>query len=115
VLIVDDDPDVLEALADLLALKGYATSPARNGEEALRLLEAGCLPDVILLDLMMPILDGREFLERRARRPKLSAIPVVVVTATPEALPAVDAIRKPIDLTLLFAALDRATDRASLR
>jgi CheY-like chemotaxis protein len=68
ILIVEDNPDTRETLADFLAFEGYAVRGAANGQEALTVLQKEPLPDLILLDLMMPVMDGCEF-RRRARLP----------------------------------------------
>jgi CheY-like chemotaxis protein len=82
VLIVEDHPRVREALSSLLDSDGYRVLKAGNGREALELLDAGAeLPCLVLLDLVMPIMDGREFLKARAQDPTLGRIPVVVLSA----------------------------------
>ena len=82
VLIVDDDPDIREILAETLVDKGFDVATAANGLEALRILESMSVPpSAILLDLMMPIMDGYGFLERRRRDPALASIPLAIVTA----------------------------------
>jgi CheY-like chemotaxis protein len=82
VLVVEDEADVRESMEVLLEDEGLPTVFATNGSEALDLLRR---PDfqacVIVLDLMMPVTDGWEFLEKRARDPKLRAIPVIIVSA----------------------------------
>lgn len=80
VLIVDDDLDIRETLADVLEDSGFTALTAPNGLEALQLLRRTAL--VILLDLMMPIMDGYGFLEEREKDPALSTIPVAVLTAS---------------------------------
>jgi CheY-like chemotaxis protein len=82
VLIVDDDVDIREALMDTLEEKGFHVITASHGLEALALLKAmPVLPAIILLDLMMPVLDGYRFLEAQRRDPELASIPVAVITA----------------------------------
>jgi CheY-like chemotaxis protein len=81
VLLVDDDRSVRESLSDLLAVEGYSVLEAENGSTALALLKsAPHYPFVILLDLVMPVMDGDRFLELRAEDPMLSRIPVVVIS-----------------------------------
>jgi CheY-like chemotaxis protein len=107
ILVVDDDPEVREALCDVLEDEGYAVVRAANGAEAIRYLRKG-RPRAIVLDLTMPVMDGYEFLDRRASDPSLCDIPVVVVSATIDArVPHedVEVIRKPIDLDALLLAL----------
>jgi CheY-like chemotaxis protein len=78
-MIIDDDDDVRSSLVDLLHDDGYRTRCARNGIEALRQLE-GSPPDLILLDLIMPIMDGWTFRAIQLRSPELARIPVVVMS-----------------------------------
>jgi len=109
VLIVDDDPNLLEVTSFVLESEGLAVETARNGEEALALLRAGRLPRLVLLDLMMPVMSGWEFLDEVAKDPSLKVIPVVVLTATEHAqIPgAVEVLRKPMDLGTLLRAVER--------
>ena len=79
-LIVDDEVAILEALTDILSVEGYEVATAANGAEGLK--RAGeDRPDLILLDLMMPVMDGQEMLRRLKESPDLRAIPVVVMSA----------------------------------
>jgi CheY-like chemotaxis protein len=81
VLIVEDEPDVRDAFAARLAAEGYQVVGAADGREALAQLEAGPLPDVILLDYAMPVMDGRAFLQAQLRDARWARIPVILVTA----------------------------------
>jgi len=81
ILIVDDDPDFQDALANLLQSRGYVVSSADNGAKALQRLRESDPPGLILLDLMMPVMDGHEFLAQRNADPVLADVPVVVLTA----------------------------------
>jgi len=81
IMVVDDDPNLQEALSDLLESKGYQVTSADNGVAALDLLRRSDAPCLILLDLMMPVMDGHEFLARLTADSALAKIPVVVVTA----------------------------------
>jgi CheY-like chemotaxis protein len=83
ILIADDDPDLRESLKIVLELHGHSVDEARNGEEALRRLRHSVPPCVILLDLMMPVMDGWQFRQEQLRHPKLARIPVVVISAVP--------------------------------
>ena len=79
VLIVDDDPDIRDVLADTLESKGFDVVTAANGADALTVLcDTGVRPSVILLDLMMPVMDGYGFLERWRRDPALASIPIAI-------------------------------------
>jgi CheY-like chemotaxis protein len=81
VLLVDDDDAIREALTEILVCEGFPVHPAHNGREALEWLQKNGGPCVVLLDLMMPVMDGRTFLGIRSADPLLSKIPVLVVTA----------------------------------
>ncbi|MBK7863433.1 MAG: response regulator [Archangiaceae bacterium] len=101
VLIVDDDEDIREALGEVLADLGYAVVKARNGREALSLVRGlPQPPQLILLDLMMPVMNGWQFLEAHGTDHEVASIPVVVMTAARQSAvdaPAVKAVlRKPI-------------------
>jgi two-component system, chemotaxis family, chemotaxis protein CheY len=109
VLIVDDDPNLLEVTSFVIESEGMAVKTARNGEEALALLRAGRLPVLVLLDLMMPVMNGWEFLDEVAKDPSLKLIPVVVLTAAERAkVPGtIEVLRKPMDLRALLRVVER--------
>jgi CheY-like chemotaxis protein len=81
VLIVDDDPDVAAVLADLLQLEGFSVASALDGAAALAQLRDGLRPCAILLDLMMPVMDGWAFRADQLADPALAPIPVLVTSA----------------------------------
>jgi CheY-like chemotaxis protein len=81
VLVVDDDESIRESLCDILLDEGYGALCAANGQEALSLLARNGRPCVILLDLMMPVMDGAAFRREQLRNPTLRDIPVAVITA----------------------------------
>ena len=114
VLVVDDDKMLREVLIGALEDEGYTVRAARNGREALVLLEQW-RPDVILLDLMMPEMDGWAFRSRQLQLPAWADIPVIVLSAGPNLRYGVDSLRstaifpKPFDLDLLLAAVDKVT------
>jgi CheY-like chemotaxis protein len=82
ILVVDDDLDIRETLAETLVDRGFDVITAANGLEALKLVGSmASPPSVILLDLMMPVMDGYGFLEERRKDPRLAAIPLAIVTA----------------------------------
>lgn len=84
VMVVDDDRSVRESMSQLLDAKGYVVLQADNGQTALDLLKkTPHFPCLVILDLAMPIMDGRRFLELRAQDPILRDIPVVVVSREP--------------------------------
>jgi CheY-like chemotaxis protein len=114
ILVVEDNDAVREVLVLLLAGEGYATSEARNGREALDRLRRGPSPDLILLDLLMPVMDGHEFRRRQLEDAVLAPVPVVILSAVAGVAEAADAlggrvyIRKPVHPRELFAAVERA-------
>lgn len=81
ILIVEDDLSIRETMRFFLEMEGYAVDEAPDGKAALDKLRSESAPRLILLDLMMPVMNGYEFLLARARDPRLSEIPVVVVSA----------------------------------
>ena len=112
ILVVDDDPDILQTLALCLSTEGYRILVASNGREALDVVEKE-RPSVILLDLMMPVLNGFDVLNALQARSDWKAIPVVVVSANrgyeAEDLPgATSILRKPVNLDRLIAAVEQA-------
>jgi CheY-like chemotaxis protein len=80
VLVVDDDPDILDAICDILEGEGYRVARARHGAEALERVEEE-RPSLILLDLMMPVMDGVAFAQALRRQPHRGSIPIVVISA----------------------------------
>lgn len=106
VLIVDDERLVLESVSELLAGHGYPTHGARDGEEALGVLER-VAPGLILLDLVMPVMNGYDFLRRFWEREDLVRIPVIVISASNVKNPVgpVEFLRKPIDRQALLAVV----------
>jgi CheY-like chemotaxis protein len=81
VLVIDDDPEIRALTRQMLERTGMTMGEAANGAEGLAWLEANPLPSIILLDLMMPVMDGFEFLDRLQQNDVWSSVPVVVVTA----------------------------------
>jgi CheY-like chemotaxis protein len=107
VLVVDDDPDILEAICDILGTESYRVARARNGLEALERVDAE-RPDVILLDLMMPVMDGVTFAQALRQRPAVSDVPILVISAdgNPQRAASVNArgyLAKPFDIDALLA------------
>ena len=80
VLVVEDDDALRDLVSMVLESEGFQVKAARHGREALRHLE-GWIPDVILLDLMMPVMDGWSFCAERMHRPELARVPIVVMSA----------------------------------
>jgi DNA-binding response OmpR family regulator len=109
--VVDDDQDIRESLAQILTEEGFEVSSACNGLEALEELER-CKPDVMLLDLMMPVLNGWEVMERLRLSEEHSKLPIVVLSAL-DAHGHTDYIQKPIRLPKLLALLDTIRARVA--
>src|SRR5665648_169588 len=81
ILVVEDDDDIRNAIVDLLESEGYATEFAINGKDALDRLHEMSKPCLVLLDMMMPIMNGREFLDIVMKDNRLAPIPVLIVSA----------------------------------
>jgi CheY-like chemotaxis protein len=107
ILVVEDDEDAREAMVALLQLKGYRAVPAGNGKEALDYLQRAPVPDLILLDLWMPVMDGWEFRHQQKQDPRLATVPVVVVTALSDRtdVDADEIIIKPVDVEHLLTTV----------
>lgn len=117
VLIVDDEARMRRVIADYLRIKGYETVEAGNGEAALRLF-AEAAPDLVLLDVMMPVMDGWEVCRRLRAR---SAVPIIMLTARSQeedelqgfSLGADEYIAKPFSLKILLARIEAVFRRGS--
>ena len=120
ILLVEDDFDVREALAETLREEGYAVECANDGVEALTYLRGGGQPGLILLDLMMPRMSGSEFRMVQKVDPALCHLPVVLLSADgrmedkARVLETDGAIRKPIDLPELLSTIERLRARTEL-
>jgi CheY-like chemotaxis protein len=113
ILIVDDDTDVRETVEEALEEEGYHVAGASNGKEALHLLKDERLrPELIILDLMMPEMDGWEFRAEQRKDPDIASIPVIVFTAygspadMARKLQAVGFLKKPLRLEELLSAIE---------
>lgn len=113
ILVVDDDFDTREALADLLEAIGFGVMTAANGLEALRQLRMHAPPCMILVDLMMPTMNGWVFTMELRRDPELARVPVVLLSGIHDSQSAASYLRaqghleKPIDADRLFNVLRR--------
>src|SRR5579883_958215 len=113
ILVVDDDQAIRETLSEVLEDEGYAVASAENGLDAIHYLRSQDPPSLILLDLMMPVMNGWQFRDEQLRDPSLKTIPVVVISADngvreKAASIAVDHyMRKPIDLEELLELIER--------
>jgi CheY-like chemotaxis protein len=118
VFVVEDDRDIREAGVEVLEDEGYLVSAASDGREGLLLLRrATPKPDLILLDLMMPIMNGFQFREEQRKDPELAAIPVVVITADvnarakAESLGAAGFVQKPVKIQPLLDIIEQHLPR----
>ncbi len=110
ILIVEDDADFRMTLQEVLEQEGYPVAAAQHGKEALDYLSHSPAPGLILLDLMMPVMDGWQFREEQARDPRLASIPVLVMTAFRDRemfLYSTGVIFKPVDLPSLLLHIER--------
>lgn len=113
ILLVEDDSDVRESLAYLLSDQGYDVACAEDGQEALSYLHAGNKPGVILLDIMMPRMNGYEFRAAQKQEPDIAAIPVIVLSAAgsialrSRGLDADVALEKPVAFEKLCKAIEQ--------
>ena len=112
-LVVEDEPDVREGLVELLDAEGFPVVAAANGREALQRLRTEPRPRLVLLDLMMPVVDGWGFREEQQLDGDVADIPVVVLSANVAAarpgdgLERLPGLRKPVDVAELVATVDR--------
>jgi CheY-like chemotaxis protein len=112
-LLVEDDDDVRDAIAASLRDEGYVVAEAGNGRLALEWLQRNADPCLVLLDLWMPVMSGFELRAKMAQDPRLSAVPLIVVSAAgdgkarAEEMGAIGYLRKPLDLQDLLATVER--------
>jgi two-component system, chemotaxis family, chemotaxis protein CheY len=112
ILVVDDDPGTRLLLRLILETDGHEIVEAANGHAALGLIDPNPLPDVIMTDLTMPILNGHGLIERIRSEPRTASIPIVVVSANPDAAQALHAsgrieafVIKPFDASVLSSCI----------
>jgi CheY-like chemotaxis protein len=116
VMVVDDDEAIRETIAALLEEEGYSVVSAANGTEALGLLQK-ITPEVILLDLTMPVMSGQQFRSRQLGDPSLAKIPTVVMTAADRVhekaadMQFAETLSKPIKMQQLLDTVDRYCSR----
>src|SRR5215472_3971469 len=109
ILVVDDDEAIRQVIAEVLREEGYDVVCAENGVQALAELGKPEQPDLVLLDLMMPVMSGWEVLEHLEAKDKLANVPIVVVSAM--TAPGVcEHLAKPIDLEDLLSTVGRLTE-----
>ena len=113
ILVVEDDPDLAQLVAEVLESAGYRTAVAGNGAEALDRLQTIDHPDLILLDMMMPVMDGWKFREEQQKVAAFASIPVVTVTADGNArgkaasIQAAGYVTKPVTIDSLLDEVER--------
>jgi CheY-like chemotaxis protein len=110
IMIIEDEADIRDSLRDLLELEGYRVTTAAHGREALDILGRGPLPDLILLDLLMPVMNGRDFRAAQRANPRFRSVPVLMMSAdrNPETKmedPSLQCIKKPLDLDELLSSI----------
>jgi len=112
--VVDDDLDILDMLAGFLVDEGYQVKTALDGGEALS-VASSWRPNLILLDMMMPVVDGRAFLAMQQDDADLAQVPVIAMSASSEMLTqsqdlgATALVPKPFDIDHLLASVERLT------
>ena len=108
VLVVEDEEDAREMMREIVEMGGCSVVVAANGLEALKVLSS-CRPCLIVVDLLMPVMNGVQFLEELRRHPSLADIPVVVATSAPDRAPqGTPVLTKPIDMKALWGWMRRS-------
>ncbi|HZR84759.1 MAG TPA: response regulator [Candidatus Binatia bacterium] len=115
-MVVDDNADIRDAMAEMLKLAGYDVVCAENGQDALDQLRSGVRPCLVLLDLEMPVMGGLEFRKEQMHDPDLAGIPIAIYSARdktdtlPASLRVEHHFQKPIDFGRLFDLVARYCD-----
>jgi CheY-like chemotaxis protein len=110
ILVVDDDLDIRETLAQILEFEGFDVTCASNGREAIDRLKT-VRPGLILLDLMMPVMNGYEFRQAQKAHPEIADIPVIILSADGNVQQKAEAagvqayLKKPIELDVLLSTI----------
>lgn len=110
ILVVEDDDDIRNAIVDLLETEGYTTEAAVNGKDALDKLNEIPKPCLVLLDMMMPIMNGRQFLDAIMKDTTLAPIPVLIVSAVADKANtegSVGFLKKPIDIDVVLKVVSQ--------
>lgn len=112
VLVVDDDPFILDEVSEILTDHGYSVRSAANGKEALDVLRSSRPPCIVVSDLMMPVMDGATLLHEMGADSALAAVPVVVISAQPpwSQLPAKAFLPKPFSAKALLTVVRKFCD-----
>jgi two-component system, chemotaxis family, chemotaxis protein CheY len=114
VLVVEDERTIRQSIAGYLSDVGYTVDEAENGAEALECAKKAT-PDVVVVDLLMPVMDGRAFVQECRQDARLAMVPIVLLSAAHDLAQAAEEIQpraslaKPIDLDVLLAVIDRVT------
>ena len=112
VLIVDDEPGIRDSLAELFEDEGYTTLTAADGGEAMDVLAGKELPCVVILDLLMPVMNGNEVYARMQTDPRLAGVPVIITTSDPSLAPSgLLIMKKPINVKRLLATVSQHCQR----
>jgi len=119
VLVVQDDDDARDVLTELLREHDFPVEQAPNGHEAVKKLQAGYMPDVIISDLLMPVMDGYALTHELKRHEGWAAIPLIILSGAKPNLDALSEIEAflqiPIDAKRLVGRVDRACARKEAR
>lgn len=109
ILVVDDDEDIRDTIESLLKLKGYQVRSAAGGKEGLQAMRSNPPPAMVILDYMMPGMNGDEFRAAQLGDPALAGVPVVLLTGAGDVASTSfpQRIAKPIDLQVLFETVGR--------
>ena len=111
ILVVEDDDSIREAMVEMLEMEGYRTYAAINGKNALSLLKDNIpKPCLVLLDMMMPIMNGREFLDEMMKDAFLAPIPVLIVSAIADpsnSKGSVGFLKKPVDIDSVLSIVSK--------
>lgn len=115
ILLLEDDDDIRAAVSEVLEMEGYDVVSVTNGAEGISRLAAGFVPGAIILDYLMPVVNGPQFLEKRKEIEHAKTVPVLMLSATNEAPPlGIEFVRKPIDIDVLIEAVSRLLKQAPL-
>jgi CheY-like chemotaxis protein len=110
ILIIEDDESIRTMIASVLEIEGYSISAASNGKHAIDIISKGPTPDIILLDMMMPVMNGWDFLDFIRSNAATAKIPIVVVSAYSEIAKSVKpqaVVPKPVQLKSLLSAIEK--------
>ena len=115
VLVVDDEREIRESLEEFLVDEGYSVSVAADGAEAMVRLRSEAAPQIVILDLLMPVMSGIEVYEAMQSDTRLAAIPVIISTSDPSRAPSGNLImKKPINLDRLQSVIRRFCNDGSV-